>query len=165
MTPTSPAVPRRRRARLIALAAALVGLVGGLMVATTMTANAADTLLSQGKPVTASSAENAGTAAGNAVDGNTNTRWSSAFSNPQWIQVDLGATYTISQVVLQWEAAYGTAFWNVSGHYGGFAHHSPHRQRCGGVHRQSSPLQLATDCGVRNRHIRHSDPSSFAQRQ
>jgi beta-glucanase (GH16 family) len=104
------APPRRRRARLIAIAAALLGLVGGLLVTTTVTANAADTLLSQGKPVTASSAENAGTAAGNAVDGNTGTRWSSAFSDPQWIQVDLGATFTISQVVLQWEAAYATAY-------------------------------------------------------
>ncbi len=41
-----------------------------------------------------------------AVDGNTGTRWSSAFSDPQWIQVDLGATATIDQVVLNWEPAY-----------------------------------------------------------
>ncbi|MFC6080484.1 galactose-binding domain-containing protein [Sphaerisporangium aureirubrum] len=67
-------------------------------------------LLSQGRPATASSAENAGTAASAAVDGNTGTRWSSAFSDPQWIQVDLGASATISQVVLRWEAAYGRAF-------------------------------------------------------
>ena len=33
-----------------------------------------------------------------AVDGNTGTRWSSAFSDPQWIQVDLGATATVCQV-------------------------------------------------------------------
>ena len=46
-----------------------------------------------------------------AVDGNlTGTRWSSAFSDPQWLQVDLGATATISQVVLTWEAAYGKSF-------------------------------------------------------
>ncbi len=71
---------------------------------------AAQTLLSQGKPVTASSVENAGTPAANAVDGNTGTRWSSAFSDPQWIYVDLGATATITRVVLSWEAAYGKAF-------------------------------------------------------
>jgi hypothetical protein len=70
----------------------------------------AGTLLSQGKPATASSTENAGTPASAAVDGNTGTRWSSAASDPQWLQVDLGATDTISQVVLNWEAAYGTAF-------------------------------------------------------
>jgi uncharacterized protein YndB with AHSA1/START domain len=44
------------------------------------------------------------------VDGNTGTRWSSAFSDPQWIQVDLGATASITQVVLNWEAAYGKSF-------------------------------------------------------
>ena len=73
-------------------------------------ATAASTLLSQGRPATASSTEGAGTPASAAVDGNTGTRWSSAFSDPQWLQVDLGATATISQVVLNWEAAYATAF-------------------------------------------------------
>jgi fibronectin type 3 domain-containing protein len=68
------------------------------------------TLLSQGKPASASSVENAGYPASNAVDGNLNTRWSSAFSDPQWLEVDLGATHTISKVVLSWEAAYARAF-------------------------------------------------------
>jgi len=68
------------------------------------------TLLSQGHTAVASSLENSSFPASNAVDGNTGTRWSSAFSDPQWIYVDLGATHTISQVVLQWEAAYGKAF-------------------------------------------------------
>ncbi|MGI5239223.1 discoidin domain-containing protein [Dactylosporangium sp. CA-139066] len=67
-------------------------------------------LLSQGHPTTASSSENAGTAAGNATDGNTGTRWSSGFSDPQWLQVDLGATHSISKVNLNWEAAYAKAF-------------------------------------------------------
>ena len=57
-------------------------------------ARAADPLISQGRPATASSAESAAMGAGAAVDGNTGTRWSSAFSDPQWIQVDLGATAT-----------------------------------------------------------------------
>ncbi|MER6220041.1 discoidin domain-containing protein [Streptomyces sp900105755] len=70
-------------------------------------AQAADTLLSQGRTATASSEENAGTAAGNAVDGNTGTRWSSGFSDDQWLQVDLGATAQVNQVVLNWETAYG----------------------------------------------------------
>jgi F5/8 type C domain len=67
-------------------------------------------LLSQGEPATASSLEGAGYPAANAVDGNTGTRWSSAFSDPQWLEVDLGATHTISQVALNWENAYATAF-------------------------------------------------------
>ncbi|MBN1411242.1 MAG: family 78 glycoside hydrolase catalytic domain [Spirochaetales bacterium] len=45
-----------------------------------------------------------------AVDGNTGTRWSSAFSDPQWIQIDLGTTANISSVVLRWETAYGSAY-------------------------------------------------------
>ena len=73
-------------------------------------AAAASTLLSQGQPATASSTESAAYPASDAVDGNTGTRWSSAFSDPQWLQVDLGATASITQVVLQWEAAYATAF-------------------------------------------------------
>ena len=67
-------------------------------------------LLSHGHPVTCSSLEQVGTTCANAVDGNTGTRWSSAFSDPQWIYVDLGATHNISRVVLNWEAAYGKAF-------------------------------------------------------
>jgi hypothetical protein len=66
--------------------------------------------VAQGKPATASSTENGGTPASAAVDGNTSTRWSSAFSDPQWLQVDLGSAQQICQVTLQWEAAYGKAF-------------------------------------------------------
>ena len=73
-------------------------------------ASSGGTLLSQGHPATASSLENATFPASNAVDGNTGTRWSSAFSDPQWIYVDLGATHTISKVVLNWEPAYGKAY-------------------------------------------------------
>jgi hypothetical protein len=92
---------------LIAMSLAVVALpvIGALP-----RADAAVTLLSQGRPASASSTENAGTPAASAVDGNTGTRWSSAFSDPQWLQVDLGTSATISQVVLQWEAAYARAF-------------------------------------------------------
>ena len=104
--PPSPHLRRPRLALLVALAVALI--TSGLMI---MPAMAADTLLSQGKPATASSSESSvAFPASAAVDGNAGTRWSSGFSDPQWIQVDLGATATISQVVLNWEAAYGTAF-------------------------------------------------------
>jgi beta-glucanase (GH16 family) len=62
------------------------------------------------RPATASSLENSTYAASKAIDGNNGTRWSSAFSDPQWLQIDLGSTQTICQVVLQWEAAYGRAY-------------------------------------------------------
>jgi beta-glucanase (GH16 family) len=71
---------------------------------------AACNLLSQNKPVISSSNENASLGPANAVDGNTGTRWSSGFSDPQWIQVDLGATHSICRVVLNWEAAYARAY-------------------------------------------------------
>ncbi|MGQ4435730.1 MULTISPECIES: discoidin domain-containing protein [unclassified Streptomyces] len=73
-------------------------------------AAAADLPLSQGKTATSSSDENAGTVAANAVDGNTATRWSSAATDTQWLQVDLGSTATITQVVLNWETAYGSDY-------------------------------------------------------
>ncbi|MFI5845149.1 discoidin domain-containing protein [Catenuloplanes sp. NPDC051500] len=83
-------------------------LLAGLLVATP--AEAAPVLLSRGKPVLASSAEGEGSPASAAVDGDAGTRWSSTFSDPQWLRVDLGATATLDRVVLTWEAAYASAF-------------------------------------------------------
>ncbi|WP_213450819.1 DUF1996 domain-containing protein [Rhizomonospora bruguierae] len=96
-----------KRIPVLAAATALAALLG--TYATTL-AQAAETPLSQGRPATASSVENGGSPASNAVDGNLGTRWSSAFSDPQWIQVDLGGTATVNRVVLAWEAAYATAY-------------------------------------------------------
>jgi len=94
----------------VALVITALALLTGYAVVVATSATAASTLLSQGRPATASSIENAGTPAAAAVDGNTGTRWSSAFSDPQWLRVDLGSSATITQVVLQWEAAYASAF-------------------------------------------------------
>jgi beta-glucosidase len=66
--------------------------------------------LALNKTATASSTENAGFPAANAVDGNTGTRWSSAFSDPQWLEVDLCSSRAICQVTLTWETAYAKAF-------------------------------------------------------
>lgn len=68
------------------------------------------TNLALNKPVTTSSTENAGTTGNYAVDGNAGTRWSSAASDPQWIQIDLQGTFTINKVVLNWETAAGKSF-------------------------------------------------------
>ncbi|WP_329102329.1 discoidin domain-containing protein [Micromonospora sp. NBC_01699] len=99
---------RSRWGVLTALAVALLAPVPFITAPTA--AQAAPTLISQGKAATASSAESAGMAAAAAVDGNAGTRWSSTFSDPQWLQVDLGANATLSQVVLNWETAAGRAF-------------------------------------------------------
>ncbi|MEV7628472.1 discoidin domain-containing protein [Actinoplanes sp. NPDC089786] len=98
--------PRRRKF----LERSIVLTVLAAWLAVPTAARAADPLISQGKPATASSAEGNDVVAANAVDGNTATRWSSQFSDPQWLQVDLGATATITQVVLRWETAYGSAY-------------------------------------------------------
>ncbi len=66
--------------------------------------------LAVGKTATASSIESSSYPASNAVDGNSSTRWSSQFSDPQWLKVDLGAVYNINNVVISWEAAYAKEF-------------------------------------------------------
>jgi hypothetical protein len=65
--------------------------------------------LSLNRPAFASSVVN-NNVASRAVDADMNTRWESAYSNPQWIYVDLGAVYNISKVVLKWEAAYASSY-------------------------------------------------------
>ncbi|HEY3463634.1 MAG TPA: discoidin domain-containing protein [Amycolatopsis sp.] len=96
--------PSLRRAVPALVALLLAGLLAGPSPAH------AATLLSQGRPVTASSTEGAGTPASAAVDGDPGTRWASAWSDPQWLQVDLGAPADLSEVTLSWEAAYATAY-------------------------------------------------------
>ena len=67
-----------------------------------------------GKPTTASSYQSTGTGApyppSNATDGSDTTRWASDWSDPQWLEVDLGQVTTISHIQLVWEAAYATAY-------------------------------------------------------
>ncbi len=105
LRPPAPA-PHRTLAGILAGALTAVLLV--LLPSTE--ASAAPVLLSQGKPVTASSQESGGTPATAAVDGDTGTRWSSAFADPQWIRVDLGTPTAVSQVVLRWEAAHAKSY-------------------------------------------------------
>ncbi|WP_430785219.1 discoidin domain-containing protein [Actinoplanes sp. G11-F43] len=92
------------------LSAVLAAVLGGTVVSVASSASAAEIPVSQGKPATASSVESAAFPASAAVDGDAGTRWSSTFADPQWLQVDLGSTQSISQVVLNWEAAYASAF-------------------------------------------------------
>ena len=70
----------------------------------------ARTNLARGRPVKVSTTQKAGLEAAKAVDGSTSTRWSSVYSSPQWIRVDLGAGTKVGRAVLRWEAAYGKAY-------------------------------------------------------
>jgi len=65
-----------------------------------------------GKPAKASSnmAQSGATSPAAAVDGRSDTRWSSEFSDPQWIAVDLGKPTRISRIVLDWENAFAKAY-------------------------------------------------------
>ncbi|MGH3880305.1 MAG: discoidin domain-containing protein [Actinophytocola sp.] len=72
------------------------------------------TKLSQDKPTTASSYQAQGDGAPFlptlATDASLATRWASDWSDPQWIQVDLGSVQSFDHVQLVWEAAYGRAY-------------------------------------------------------
>ncbi len=57
-------------------------------------------------PATASSAT-ATNMATLAVDGNVSSRWESAFTDTEWIKIDLGLKYQVGRVILNWEAASG----------------------------------------------------------
>ncbi|HZN72755.1 MAG TPA: penicillin acylase family protein [Micromonosporaceae bacterium] len=47
---------------------------------------------------------------GKAIDANDSTRWGSAWSDNQWLKVDLGTPQTVGRAVLHWEAAYGRSY-------------------------------------------------------
>lgn len=99
-----------RNVRLVISVLVVFGMISGMIFLASPKLVMAATNLALGQPAYSSSDENSSFTPDNAVDGDGGTRWSSAFSDPQWIYVDLGATYTIDQVVLEWEAAYGSAY-------------------------------------------------------
>ncbi|MFD0581014.1 DUF1996 domain-containing protein [Dactylosporangium darangshiense] len=111
MTLSLRRLPRSRLFVLAGIAVALLGFLGWFATGPLLRPAGADEKpLSQGKPATASSSEGRAFPASAAVDGDTGSRWSSAFSDPQWLQVDLGAPASLDRVVLNWERAYATAF-------------------------------------------------------
>lgn len=62
------------------------------------------------KPVTVSSVQLPGFEGPNAVDGNMGTRWSSAYSDPQVLTIDLTASYELHETVIFWETAYARSY-------------------------------------------------------
>lgn len=62
------------------------------------------------QPVTVSSIENNDPSIydqAHAVDGDEGTRWSSNYTDSEWLYVDLGTDYEICKVIIKWEDAYG----------------------------------------------------------
>ncbi|HZC27616.1 MAG TPA: discoidin domain-containing protein, partial [Actinopolymorphaceae bacterium] len=71
---------------------------------------APDTDLALHSAATASSVDNPGDTAPNAVDGNPKTRWSSNYTDDQWIELDLGQPATFDRITIVWEVAYALTF-------------------------------------------------------
>ncbi|MEU3980529.1 glycoside hydrolase N-terminal domain-containing protein [Streptomyces sp. NPDC026672] len=90
--------------------ARVLPLQAGRTVTVDLTMNAPRTNLAQGRPATALSQSNADQSAAKAFDGDLNTRWSAGQDPNNWIQVDLGSTYTLSEVDLLWEASYAKSY-------------------------------------------------------
>lgn len=74
------------------------------------TANAQTTDLALFKTITASSVQSATYPPALAVDGKADTRWSSAYADNQFLVLDLGFNYVLSNLGIDWEAAYATDF-------------------------------------------------------
>lgn len=89
----------------LVLAATLFGSPGGNPLIQIASAQSGSNL-ALGKPAVASSQQGTNAPA-KATDGLLSTAWSSAFSEPSWIYVDLGAAMAFEQIVLIWETAYG----------------------------------------------------------
>jgi hypothetical protein len=62
------------------------------------------------KRATGSSKESEALAAANAVDGDGKTRWSSEYSDNQWLEVDLGAMHPVTRVTIGWLKAYAKSY-------------------------------------------------------
>jgi hypothetical protein len=104
-----PSSRLRPLTRLTPVLAAVVLLPSAITAASAT--QAADVLLSQGKPVATSTVESSSYAGTKAVDGSTTTRWASAEgADPQWLRIDLGQSAAIHRVVLNWEAAYAKKY-------------------------------------------------------
>ncbi|CAK4195625.1 unnamed protein product [Aphanomyces euteiches] len=66
--------------------------------------------ISRGKEARASSSESEDHLAKFAVDGNDETRFASKDSDPQWLEVDLGALHQVCHVSILWEAAFAQEY-------------------------------------------------------
>ena len=66
--------------------------------------------MAAGKPVTSSGVESDAFPALYLTDNNTATRWSSNYADNAWFIIDLGNTFQINQIILNWEAAFGRRY-------------------------------------------------------
>jgi beta-glucanase (GH16 family) len=89
--------------RTITVVIVILAIVAGCTITAALTfTRGAPTLLSQSKPVSASSTHGYDVPA-HAVDGDIGTRWLSEPQDPQWLQVDLQQPARISKITLIWD--------------------------------------------------------------
>jgi beta-glucosidase len=100
-----PRPASRRRIALVTVTAVTASLLSGVAPAFAAPANLAPFGIA-----TASSSENAGVGPEKAIDGDPATRWSSSWSDPQSLTVDLGSAAKVSGVTLLWEAAHASRY-------------------------------------------------------
>jgi beta-glucanase (GH16 family) len=72
--------------------------------------NPTNTNVAVGKTVLCSGLENDTFPASYLTDNNSTTRWASNFADNAWFTINLGSSYQISQLILNWEAAYGKQY-------------------------------------------------------
>lgn len=98
--------------RVLSCAAALAMTLSLIPANAGMTASASNTAvnLAAGKSAYAST-ENGGNGANYVTDSNSSTRWESEYSNYQWVYVDLGSSQIFDCVEIEWEGAYGKAYY------------------------------------------------------
>ncbi|GAA0609468.1 discoidin domain-containing protein [Kribbella sandramycini] len=72
--------------------------------------DSADPAVDLARSGTATASSDDGSPAPNAIDGNDRSRWSSAYNDNEWIQIDLGAAKSFDRIELLWETAYASLF-------------------------------------------------------
>jgi hypothetical protein len=83
-----------------------VSLIASSLIGTSYVVKAEAVNIALNKTAT-SSTNIGGNTASAAFDGNEGTRWESVFSDQQWVSVDLGTSYKVTGIKLNWEVAAG----------------------------------------------------------
>lgn len=107
---SSWALSRTRFVSVSILVVMIATLVAGMFFLVYSTLHAAPVNLALNRPAFASSKYSTSYVAQYVNDGKLTTRWASAYSDPQWVYIDLGTSRKIERVVLKWEREFGKSY-------------------------------------------------------
>lgn len=105
-----------------------------------------------GRPAVASSSEGLGEGnddPNHVTDGNSSTRWSSAWRDGEWVYVDLGEVFALTRVVLEWEEAFA-ADYDIDVSYDARSWMTVHAERDG----MGGTDDIAIESGPEARYVR-----------